>query len=108
MEELKDLRSSLLTKEKMSAKNIGTSRKRANVRFLIGLSAALVVALCGGVMWMVNAHNVEIVGVNKAKALADQVTTLRTFYTQQVVSRAKKSGMSINYDWDTKSNTLSN
>ncbi len=105
MEELKDLRSSLLS---MPEKNIKTSGKKFNVRFLIGLSAALVVALCGGVMWMVNAHNVETVGVNKAKALADQVTTLRTFYTQQVVSRAKESGMSINYDWDTKSNTLSN
>ena len=83
-----------------------TSGKRFNVRFLIALSAALVVALCGGVMWEVNSHNVETLGVNKAKALADQVVTLREFYTQQVVSRAKASGMRIDYDWAVTPNTL--
>ena len=100
MEELKKVRNKHV-EESMKA-----SGKRFNVRFLIGLSAALVVALCGGVMWMVNSHNVETLGINKAKALADQVVTLRTFYTQEVVSRAKESGMSINYDWDTVPNTL--
>ena len=95
MEDLKKIRNKHV-EESMKA-----SGKRVNVRFLIGLSAALVVALCGGVMWMVNSHNVETLGINKAKALADQVVTLRTFYTQEVVSRAKESGMSINYDWET-------
>ena len=83
-----------------------TSGKRYNVRFLIGLSAALVVTLCGGIMWMVNSHNVETLGVNKAKSLADQVVTLREFYTQQVVSRAKESGMRIDHDWAVTPNTL--
>jgi len=94
------------SKEKRPAGNMQTSRKRYSVSFFIGFSAALVVALCGGVMWMVNSQNVETLGVNKAKALADQVVTLRSFYTQEVVSRAKESGMSINYDWDTAPNTL--
>lgn len=57
-------------------------------------------------MWVVNSHNVETVGVHKAKALADQVTTMRKFYTQEVVSRAKKSGMNIDHDWDVMPNTL--
>jgi len=105
LDELKKMRINK-PKEKRPAGNIQTSGKRYSVRFFIGLSAALVVALCGGVMWMVNSHNVETLGVNKAKALADQVVTLRTFYTQEVVSRAKESGMSINYDWDTVPNTL--
>jgi len=105
MKELNRLRPKTST-ETMPLENIETSRKRFHVRFLIGLTAAVVVALCGGVMWMVNAHNVEIVGINKAKALADQVTTLRTFYTKEVVSRAKQSGMNINYDWDEMPNTL--
>ena len=44
--------------------------------------------------------------MNKAKALADQVTTLRTFYTAQVVSRAKEVGMKVNYDWENEPFTL--
>jgi len=73
---------------------------------LIGLSTFLIVAICGGVMWEVNSHNVETLGINKAKALADQVLTLRKFYTQEVVSRAKKAGMRINYDWVVRPGTL--
>jgi methyl-accepting chemotaxis protein len=104
MDELKKMRKKVPEpKTKSDSGNVG---KRMNVRFLIGLSAALVVALCGGVSWFVNAHNVETVGVHKAKALADQVMTLRNFYTQQVVSRAKEGGMRINYDWDVMPNTL--
>ena len=57
-------------------------------------------------MWEVNSHNVETLGINKAKALADQVVTLRKFYTQEVVSRAKKAGLRINYDWAVMPNTL--
>ena len=105
LDELKKMRVNK-PKEKRPAGNMQTSGKRYSVRFFIGLSAALVVALCGGVMWMVNSQNVETLGVNKAKALADQVVTLRAFYTQEVVSRAKESGMTINYDWDTVPNTL--
>lgn len=105
MDELKKVRQKMKAVESTKKKR-AASGKKLNVRFLIGLSAALVVGLCGGVMWVVNSHNVETVGVNKAKALADQVTTLRTFYTKEVVSRAKESGMRINYDWDTMPNTL--
>jgi len=105
LDELKKMRTNR-PKEKRPAEKIETSGKKYKVRFLIGLSAALVVALCGGITWVVNSHNVETLGVNKAKALADQVTTLRTFYTQEVVSRAKESGMNINYDWDVMPNTL--
>ena len=101
MDELRKMRKK--TPEANMKKDPGKSYK---VRFLIGMSAALVVALCGGVSWVVNSHNVETVGVHKAKALADQVMTLRNFYTRQVVSRAKESGMNINYDWDVAPNTL--
>jgi len=51
-------------------------------------------------------NNVETVVVYKAKALADQVTTMRNFYTQQVVSPAKTGGMRIDYDWDVTPNSL--
>ncbi len=94
------------SKEKKPAGKIEKPGKKGNVRFLIGLVAALVVTICGGVTWVVNKNNVETVGVHKAKALADQVRTLRNFYTQQVVSRAKEGGMRIDYDWDVMPNTL--
>jgi len=110
MEEQSNVRSRMsgaqTSKKPVEAKSAVTKVQTFNVRFLIGLSAALVVSLCGGVMWVVNSHNVETLGVNKAKALADQVTTLRAFYTQEVVSRAKEGGMRINYDWDVMPNTL--
>lgn len=41
-------------------------------------------------------QNIEMVGLNTAEAIANQVKTLRTFYTQEVVPRAKESGMKIN------------
>ena len=105
LEELKKMRTPQ-SKEKRPAGKSEKSGKKSNVRFLIVLMAALVVAICGGVTWVVNSNNVETVGVHKAKALADQVVTLRKFYTQQVVPRAKEGGMRINYDWDVMSNTL--
>ncbi len=104
MDEMKKMRKKI--PEAPTKKDKKGSVKNYRVRFLITISAALVVALCGGVSWMVNSQNVEAVGVHKAKALADQVVTLRNFYTQQVVSRAKSSGMNINYDWDVMPNTL--
>lgn len=108
MDDVKDLKKMRADRaqEKKASVNVESSGKTMNVRFLIGLIAAMVVAICGGVAWQVNSNNVETVGVHKAKALADQVTTLRKFYTQQVVSRAKEGGMRINYDWDTTPNTL--
>jgi len=85
---------------------IKTPVKQGRVVVAILLSALLVVVICGLLMFYINNQNVEQVGVNKAKALADQVTTLRSFYTSQVVSRAKEAGMKVNYDWDKEPNTL--
>ena len=86
--------------------NITTPFKQGKVVLAILLSALVVVVICVLLMFYVNNQNVELVGVNKAKALADQVTTLRKFYTAQVVSRAKDVGMEIDYDWDQQPNTL--
>ena len=105
LNELKRLRKDRSQEKKPVGKKESPAEK-SNVRSLIVLIAAVVVAICGGVTWVVNSHNVETVGVHKAKALADQVKTLRNFYTQQVVSRAKEGGMDIDYDWDTTPNTL--
>ena len=66
--ELKKLRKDR-SKAKGSVGKAETSGKTSNVRFLIVLIAALVVALCAGVTWVVNTKNVETVGIHKAKAL---------------------------------------
>ncbi len=86
--------------------DIKTPVKQGRVVVAILLSALVVVGICALLMFYINNRNIEQVGVNKAKALADQVTTLRTFYTTQVVSRAKKVGMKVNYDWDKEPHTL--
>ena len=84
----------------------GRSTKQTRVLLPILLSALVVVGICALIMFYIKTKNVEQVGVNKAKALADQVKTLRTFYTAEVVRRAKGSGMRIDYDWDQVPETL--
>ena len=104
MDELTKLRK--LSINKAATEIVRTSEKNLKVRMSIGLIALLVVGLCGGVMWKVNFNTVEKFGVDKAESLAAQVLTSRTWYAQQIVSRAKESGMHINYDWDAMPHTL--
>ena len=85
---------------------IKRSVRQSRVVLPIFLSALVVVIFCGLVMFYIKTQNVEEVGVNKAKALADQVATLRSFYTKEVVKRAKQAGMRINYDWNQVPDTL--
>ncbi|MGB0910204.1 MAG: methyl-accepting chemotaxis protein [Nitrospirales bacterium] len=70
------------------------------------LCAMAVIVVCTWVMFSMKNHNIEQVGMDKAKALADQVKSLRTFYTAHVVTRAKNAGMQINYDWLQHDGTL--
>jgi len=59
MEELKKLRSlqlNMSTKKNQQVDKVETSGKRFKVSFLVGLMAALVVAICGGVAWVVNSQ----------------------------------------------------
>ena len=82
------------------------SLARGKVVLPILLSALLVLVLTGLVMFYIKGENVEQVGVNKAKALADLIAAQRTFYTAGVVARAKAAGMRINYDWEEVPGTL--
>lgn len=50
--------------------------------------------------------NLKITGLNTCGSIAKQVVTLRGFYTKQIVGRAKKAGMKINYDFEQKENTI--
>ena len=79
--------------------DIPSQSRQGRVVLTIVLVALFVVVVCALVMFFIKTQNVEQVGVNKAKALADQIKILRTFYTKEVVSRAKQGGLRINYDW---------
>lgn len=80
----------------------------------IKLKLLLPILLCGLVLIIVciiftltnNRSNVELTGLNTAQTLAQQVSTLRQFYTSDIISRATKSGMKINYDFKEQENTL--
>ena len=80
--------------------DIPSKSRQGRVVLPIVLVALFVVVVCALVMFFIKTQNVEQVGVNKAKALADQIKILRTFYTKEVVSRAKQGGLRINYDWE--------
>ncbi|MCC6531439.1 MAG: methyl-accepting chemotaxis protein [Burkholderiales bacterium] len=67
----------------------------------------VIVAL--GVIWVMSLVRTETAaqaGVNTASAVAAQLTTLRAFYTEQIVVRARASGMAIDHDFAAKDNAL--
>ena len=72
---------------------------------IIGIGVAL-----GLVSWGVAARTVrdttELAGLATAKTMAAETASLRRFYTEQVVSRAKQAGMSIGHDFATKERML--
>lgn len=67
---------------------------------------ALSAAACLGITLQVRDQNTQRAGLTTASALADQVATLRTFYTNEVVGRARTSGMKVDHDFSGKRDTL--
>jgi methyl-accepting chemotaxis protein len=43
--------------------------------------------------------NTELVGISTANAVSKQVQNLRSFYSQTIVSRAKKAGVKVHYNY---------
>jgi methyl-accepting chemotaxis protein WspA len=68
-----------------------------------GFVLAAIVVL---VMVSIRRNNVETVGIQTAASLADQIITMRRFYTNEVATRAKKAGMNLNYDFAEHDKTL--
>ncbi len=79
---------------------------RAKMGLPIVVGAVLVLGVSLTIMFRVKAQNTQLVGLTSAQAVANQITNLRTFYTAEVVSRARKSGMKVNYDFAQKEDTL--
>jgi methyl-accepting chemotaxis protein len=58
------------------------------------------------VLSRMQARSVRDMALKAASSASIEIATLRKFYTSEVVSRAKESGMKINYDFTNKRDTL--
>ncbi|MEW6732032.1 MAG: methyl-accepting chemotaxis protein [Acidobacteriota bacterium] len=70
------------------------------------VAGSIVAAVCITFMVFTRARNTQLVGLTTAQAIANQITTMRTFYTAEVMNRAKQAGMNANYDFAQRENTL--
>jgi hypothetical protein len=57
-------------------------------------------------MFYIKEKNTTLTGLTAARTIGAQITTLRTFYTDEVVTRAAKAGMHISHDFARQDNTL--
>ena len=62
------------------------------------VSGILVLLVCLFVIFQVKEKTILAMELQKAESLASQITTLRTFYTNEIVTKAKESGIKANYD----------
>ncbi|WP_284618376.1 methyl-accepting chemotaxis protein [Aquabacterium humicola] len=81
---------------------------RLSLKLLIPVLAAslVVVAAVLAVVAQQRQHTVQQAGLATGRAVANQIVTLRSFYTAEIAPRAKKSGMELGYDFNAKDNTL--
>ena len=75
---------------------------RLSRRFIFPVMAisALILAVVVGILIWLRRHNTEAAGRAAAKALADQVAVTRSYYTNEVVERAKESGVEASHDFE--------
>ncbi len=71
---------------------------------MLGGFLILVCLLVG--LYLIKANNTREVGLSTASAIATQIKTMRSFYTAEIASRAKKAGMKLNYDFAEQDSTL--
>jgi CheY-like chemotaxis protein/putative methionine-R-sulfoxide reductase with GAF domain len=71
------------------------------------LLASLAVLFAGGaILFHVRNQTVQAAGLNSAKTLAQQIVTLRKFYTAEIATRARQAGMGLDFNFDRVDNTL--
>ena len=63
------------------------------------IGGVIIVAVVLVAMLFIRDQNTELAGLNTAESVANQIVTVRTFYTAEVVPRAKRAGMGVNYDF---------
>lgn len=70
------------------------------------LGALAVVGISTTCMLYIKAKNTELVGLTTARVVAQQAASVRKYYANEVVPRAKKAGMQVDFDFDQRDNTL--
>ena len=77
-------------------------------KFALPIIGGMLIILLGGIVMTFHfkRRNLETTGLTTAQSLANQITTIRTFYTAEVVPRAKESGLRVNYDFASRRDTL--
>jgi methyl-accepting chemotaxis protein len=83
-------------------------RQRLSHQLLLPLLlvGSLVITSVVALAWQTRSESVEQAGLTTGRAVANQVVTLRSFYTAEITSRAKKAGMELGFDFRDKENTL--
>ncbi|MBT0959657.1 methyl-accepting chemotaxis protein [Denitromonas iodatirespirans] len=72
----------------------------------VALSGLVVMAAVMLLLNQMRADTATAAGINTASAVADQIISLRAFYTKEIVSRARKAGATLNYDFMEHDNVL--
>ena len=72
----------------------------------LGLVSLVVVGTILAVVSRTRSQTVEQAGLTTGRAVANQVVTLRSFYTAEIASRAKKAGMQLGVDYAQKDGVL--
>ncbi|KAA3652136.1 MAG: methyl-accepting chemotaxis protein [Proteobacteria bacterium] len=70
------------------------------------VSGLVVVAAVVALLNQMRADTATAAGINTASALADQIISLRAFYTKEIVPRARTAGATLNYDFMDHNNVL--
>ena len=83
-------------------------RRRLSHQLLLPLLlvGAVVIASVVALALRTRSESVEQAGLTTGRAVANQVVTLRSFYTAEITSRAKKAGMQLGFDFRDKENML--
>ncbi|HEX5687027.1 MAG TPA: methyl-accepting chemotaxis protein [Ideonella sp.] len=83
-------------------------RRRLSHQLLLPLLlvGAVVIASVVALALRTRSESVEQAGLTTGRAVANQVVTLRSFYTAEIASRAKKAGMQLGFDFRDADNTL--
>ncbi|MEO8154801.1 MAG: methyl-accepting chemotaxis protein [Rhizobacter sp.] len=84
------------------------TRDRLSHKLLLPILLASVVigGACMAVLAQTRKSAVEQTGLTTGSAVANQVITLRGFYTAEIASRAKKAGMQLGFDFAEKEGML--
>jgi methyl-accepting chemotaxis protein len=73
---------------------------------VLGLVSLVIVGSILAVVSRTRSQTVEQAGLTTGRAVANQVVTLRSFYTAEIASRAKKAGMQLGVDYAQKDGML--